>query len=321
MDKQLVTWLKKAGFKGEALKTMYGIVKAESGGNPHAYNGKGQDRSYGLAQINMLGKMGEERARRFKLSSYDDLYDPIINLRAAYRISSGGKNFKPWTTYVAGKHVSGMQELERAGIDVDAVEPIPDARRPTQTQSRQRLSPQDLEGFDHRGLAIRSLGALARGDYDPMEGLGELIQARRDFESRREASVSPTPAPAPRRRTQSAMKPGKGIDLSSIAWRETPHAGGRTSGLGWGDDEPIDIMGAPGTPVGAPASGVITEHGSAKEGGRSVTILGDDGNEYWLGHIDNLPPIGSKVQAGQIVGVISPEHPRPHVHATRRRRK
>lgn len=94
----LVEILKDAGFRGEGLKLAYGIVMRESGGRPTAYNGNTGtgDRSYGLFQINMLGNMGPTRSRQFGLSSYNDLFDPVRNARAAYLMSKGGTDFGPW---------------------------------------------------------------------------------------------------------------------------------------------------------------------------------------------------------------------------------
>lgn len=105
-DYNLVHLLQQAGFKGPALSTMYRIVMAESGGRANAFNGNARtgDRSYGLAQINMLGQMGVNRAKQYGLKSYDQLFDPLTNLRAAYRISNGGTNFNPWTTYTSGRY-------------------------------------------------------------------------------------------------------------------------------------------------------------------------------------------------------------------------
>ena len=67
--------------------TAAAIAMAESGGDPNAYNTEG---SYGLWQIHLVAH-----------PSYDaqSLFDPTYNARAAFDISSGGTNFKPWTTY------------------------------------------------------------------------------------------------------------------------------------------------------------------------------------------------------------------------------
>jgi murein DD-endopeptidase MepM/ murein hydrolase activator NlpD len=41
---------------------------------------------------------------------------------------------------------------------------------------------------------------------------------------------------------------------------------------------------------------------------------GDSGRVYWLGHIDNRLPVGTKVKAGQAMAVISSDHKHPHLH-------
>jgi cell wall-associated NlpC family hydrolase len=95
---QLVGWLQQAGFKGEALKTAWGIAKRESSGRPTAYNPNRStgDDSYGLFQINMLGNLGPSRRKQFGISKNEDLYDPIVNAKAAFRMSGGGKDFGAW---------------------------------------------------------------------------------------------------------------------------------------------------------------------------------------------------------------------------------
>jgi len=96
--------LKSVGFSGSGLQTAKAVILAESGGNVRSYNGKGKDRSYGLFQVNMYGSMGPDRMAKYGLKSYDDLYDPYINAKVAFDLSNGGRNWKPWTTYVGGKY-------------------------------------------------------------------------------------------------------------------------------------------------------------------------------------------------------------------------
>jgi len=102
----LMSILKQAGFKGDGLKMAYAIAMAESGGNARAHNGNAGtgDNSYGLFQINMLGGMGPERRRQYGLSSNDALFDPLTNARVAYKMSNGGKNWGPWSTYGNGAY-------------------------------------------------------------------------------------------------------------------------------------------------------------------------------------------------------------------------
>jgi len=63
-----------------------------------------RDNSYGLWQINMLGGMGPERMRRYGLKSYNDLYDPNVNARAAIDLARNGRGLKNWSTYLHGDY-------------------------------------------------------------------------------------------------------------------------------------------------------------------------------------------------------------------------
>lgn len=106
-----------AGFAGENLKIMVAVGGAETGGtwNPKAHNAVPPDDSYGVGQVNMLGKLGPERRAKFGLKSNADLYDPVVNARACWEISSHGSNFKPWSTYADGKY---KKYMSGAGSDV-----------------------------------------------------------------------------------------------------------------------------------------------------------------------------------------------------------
>jgi hypothetical protein len=57
----------------------------------------------------MIGSMGPARSRQFGLSSYDQLFDPLTNAKAAVAISGGGKDFGPWSTYGNGAYRSHLQ--------------------------------------------------------------------------------------------------------------------------------------------------------------------------------------------------------------------
>jgi cell wall-associated NlpC family hydrolase len=94
----LIGTLQKAGFKGEGLRTAFGISMRESGGRPDAYNPNRDtgDDSYGLFQINMLGNMGPARRKQFGLQDNKELLDPLVNAKAAYRMSRGGQDFGAW---------------------------------------------------------------------------------------------------------------------------------------------------------------------------------------------------------------------------------
>ena len=105
-DEQLRKVLHAAGFEGAALDTAIKIARAESGGIPGRHSDPSllSDDSYGLFQINMLGKMGLSRDTYYKNKygsiGYKDrnsLYDPYINAKIAYELSGKGTTWdKHW---------------------------------------------------------------------------------------------------------------------------------------------------------------------------------------------------------------------------------
>ena len=94
MTKQGVLALATAtGFKNPKLASA--IAFAESGGVPGAVLQTPNEYSVGLWQINLMAH---------PLYSIDDMKDPVRNAIAAFRISKGGTNWTPWTTYTSGKY-------------------------------------------------------------------------------------------------------------------------------------------------------------------------------------------------------------------------
>lgn len=125
MSEVLLDALRRAGFRGRALKTAYAVAMAESGGDPRALNDRRPDLSYGLFQINMIDELGPDRRKRYGLASNDDLYDPYVNARVAFRLSRGGRDWTPWTTYTSGayqQHLDGLPK-RRGGAAVVAGAP------------------------------------------------------------------------------------------------------------------------------------------------------------------------------------------------------
>lgn len=96
--RSLINTLYQAGFRDNALRTAYAIAMRESGGRASAFNPDVStgDQSYGLFQINMLGDMGPARRRQFGIQSNQQLLDPAINAKAAFKLSGGGKDFGAW---------------------------------------------------------------------------------------------------------------------------------------------------------------------------------------------------------------------------------
>lgn len=112
---QLVSIAKQAGFNQQNAVIAAAVAKAESGGRSGVVNdnpGTG-DLSYGLWQINMIGRLGPARLKQFGITSYEQLKDPLTNAKAAF-ILSGGSNFNPWSVYKSGKYKSFLPEAQKA---------------------------------------------------------------------------------------------------------------------------------------------------------------------------------------------------------------
>ena len=91
------------GFSQKDAPLVAKIAMGESSGNPMAFNGKGADQSYGIMQINMLGDMGPERRSQFGLTTNEDLYDPLTNMKAAYKIYQQ-QGWGAWGAYTNGSY-------------------------------------------------------------------------------------------------------------------------------------------------------------------------------------------------------------------------
>ena len=102
---KLVPLFAGAGFNASQANTMAAIAMAESGGNPRALNDNRRtgDLSYGLAQINMIDRLGPERRRQFGISSNEQLYDPATNARAAKSVFDS-QGFNAWSVYKSGAY-------------------------------------------------------------------------------------------------------------------------------------------------------------------------------------------------------------------------
>jgi hypothetical protein len=96
----VVQALYSAGFRGDDLVKMAGIGYRESGGyNRFAHNPVPPDDSYGLFQINMLGKLASGREDTIQKitgsRAHEELYDPFVNAQLAYSLYKGS-GLSPW---------------------------------------------------------------------------------------------------------------------------------------------------------------------------------------------------------------------------------
>jgi len=90
----------RAGFTPDQAVTFTAIALAESRGDPSA-NAAGSEDSRGLWQINVSPGVHVNR--------WGNLYDPQVNARAAYEVSGGGTNIRPWSVTHA-KHAGTAQD-------------------------------------------------------------------------------------------------------------------------------------------------------------------------------------------------------------------
>jgi len=77
--------MRKAGATPKEAAQMAAVGMGESSGWSAArnLNRRTGDNSHGIWQINMLGGLGPERAKKYGLKSINDLYDPVTNARIA----------------------------------------------------------------------------------------------------------------------------------------------------------------------------------------------------------------------------------------------
>jgi cell wall-associated NlpC family hydrolase len=102
---QIYRFARAAGFSPEQAVTMTAVALGESGGNSRAHNPHGED-SRGLWQINMDAHQS--------WAGELDLYDPVDNAKAAFRVSRGGEDISPWTVTHGGQSARYLQYRHEA---------------------------------------------------------------------------------------------------------------------------------------------------------------------------------------------------------------
>lgn len=191
----LVQTLQQAGFSGDALRTAWAVMMAESGGNPRAHNPNAAtgDNSYGLFQINMLGSLGPARLRQFGLSSNEELFNPMTNARVAFRMSGGGRDWSPWSAYKNGAYRKYLSKFPGAG----RAKPSKAALAGEQAFA---TSGAGMEYFKRQaaGFFMAQAQAAASGQPVDFSGLLALGQIRRQAMVEVPASA-PAAGPAPAR--------------------------------------------------------------------------------------------------------------------------
>lgn len=101
LSSSAIAWYaQQAGITGTRLQVAVAIAMAESGGDTNALNASSIEYSVGLWQINL---------KAHPQYSLSQMQDPYQNAQAMAAISSGGKNWNPWSTYTNGSYLNFMK--------------------------------------------------------------------------------------------------------------------------------------------------------------------------------------------------------------------
>jgi peptidoglycan hydrolase CwlO-like protein len=110
---QIAVAAQKAGFTGSNLVIAVAVALAESGGNANARGDVAIGGSFGLWQVYC-----KAHPHLIPPDNPDSVawYDPYQNARWAYDISSGGSNWRPWSTYKHGTYQAFMDRARAAVV-------------------------------------------------------------------------------------------------------------------------------------------------------------------------------------------------------------
>jgi len=164
-----------AGFRGAALVTAVAVALGESGGRPGAAGDVGlQDAkwgpSLGLWQVRSLKDQSGAGSPR----DGTRLTDPLFNAQAAFEISAGGSNWKPWTVFNTGAHRQHVAAAKQAAEAVSGGQKVDYPSGPAQVEGG--LDLQVGGGTSAGGLDVPAIqGAATMSD----DQLRQVI--RRDF--------------------------------------------------------------------------------------------------------------------------------------------
>jgi len=307
----------RAGRKyGVDPRLLVGIATIESGAGVHEklqhnpFNwGVHRGQTYSSYEESIM-----DVARGLRRGYVDQGLDTPQKIVSKYAPSSDGNNEANWAKVVGsvmsqlgGKAPAGAA-TQRRGTPI----PPPSPLSPQVPSAPQRVWDPLLASTNIRDQLIQGGGRI------DLMGMPKLTAS--SYRTVQPPPVMQPQAPAadfaPHPETQQNHGPtltpnGK---VMNLPWSfKATHA---TSGL---EDEgftsAVDIMAHPGTSVRSPGEGVVEYfHPTGAQGGGSMLIRFSNGKVGWLGHVANGLPAGTKVQAGQQLALVSPDHPAPHAH-------
>lgn len=165
---QIASLLQKQGIAKDKIPTMTAIALAESGGRPQAFNPTGLDKSYGLFQVNMYGRLGPARMKEFGLKSEKDLFNPQTNVQAAKQIL-GSQGLGAWSVYKSGKYKEFLPQAQQALQGLSAQQ----TKLPEQQQKQQAVAAMTPGGITYNIYVDETNQPVQR---DPMDFLQKMIQ-------------------------------------------------------------------------------------------------------------------------------------------------
>jgi murein DD-endopeptidase MepM/ murein hydrolase activator NlpD len=168
-----------AGFRGESLAMAGAVARAESSLNTEARGDVGLQTekwgpSVGLWQIRTL------KAERGKGTDRDELAlaDPGRQARAAYNISGGGNNWRPWSVFTSGAFRRFLDEARTAaGVRTDrggsgSTASAPSAK-PTASRSADVILP--VGSLPTAFVAPRLTAGIMLHGANGVEGVGDFV--------------------------------------------------------------------------------------------------------------------------------------------------
>jgi len=170
---EVVSLLRQVGFPEADMSKMVAIALAENeplNANKLRDTPETGDLSYGIFQINMLGKLGPERRKLTGIKSNEELFDPLTNAKAALAVYNNRKKRKQgtedgltaWSSYNADKK-TGVRRYEQFLPEATA---LVLRTKPTMIPSRDRMETNILSGGGgmSKPISAKTMGAKVPTD-------------------------------------------------------------------------------------------------------------------------------------------------------------
>lgn len=155
------------------------------------------------------------------------------------------------------------------------------------------------------GLAPTARAEIFRSEADDLVGLGELIERRIETIERAYGEQSERLSRIP------SIVPVRGLMGSPFGWRRDPFTGLRQYHRG------LDISAPEGTPVRAPADGIVVKAERSGGYGFVLYLSHGDGVVTRYGHLSEFKAKpGDRIQRGDVVALVgnSGRSTAPHLH-------